>query len=77
MAPPIEPGIQDKNSKSKIELSAAYLDKVLSSVPAPTSKIFFSVLLIYENLELNFITTPLKPPSLIKVLDPAPKQIIL
>ena len=69
--------MQDKNSKFRIELSAAYLDKVLSSVPAPTSKIFSLILLMYENLGLNFITAPLKPPSLIKVLDPAPKQVIL
>ena len=39
MAPPIVPGIQDKNSKFVIEFSNPYLDKVLSRVPAPTSKV--------------------------------------
>ena len=41
MAPPIEPGIQDKNSKFFKLLSLAKLATLRSSAAAPLSKIFF------------------------------------
>ena len=77
MAPPTEPGIQDKNSKPLKEFSLANLAKFLSKVAAPTSIIFGSDILILANLGLNLITIPLQPLSLIKVLEPAPRRVIL
>ena len=53
MAPPTEPGIQDKNSKPLKEFSLANLAKFLSKVAAPTSIIFGSDILILANLGLN------------------------
>ena len=48
----------------------------LSKVAAPTSIILSFKRLMYENFELNLITIPLIPPSLIRVFEPAPKTWI-
>ena len=45
-APPIDPGMQDKNSKFLRLLSFAKLATLRSRVAAPTSKIFSSIFLI-------------------------------
>ena len=77
MPPPIVPGIQDKNSKPDIEFSNAKFERLLSRVEDPTIIIFLSNREICEKDFSNFIIIPLKPPSLIKVLDPAPNTLIL
>ena len=71
------PGIQDKNSKPDIDFSKAKFERFLSKVEEPTIIVFLSNREICEKDFSNFITIPLKPPSLIKVLDPAPKIKIL
>ena len=50
MAPPIEPGIHDKNSNPVMALSAPNLDKFLSRVAAPTSITLSSFFFIKANL---------------------------
>ena len=77
IAPPIEPGIQDKNSRLLILLSRAKLATFLSSVAAPTSISFSLVKFMYEKPFPNFITTPLIPLSLKRIFDPAPIIVIL
>ena len=68
--------MQDKNSKPAKEFSAAKFDTFLSNVDAPASIILSSIKLRYENFELSLIVNPEIPPSLIKVLEPAPKILI-
>ena len=46
MAPPIDPGIQAKNSKLAILLSLAKLATFRSSVAAPTSIMLFLINLV-------------------------------
>ena len=76
IAPPIDPGIHDKNSKLVRLFSFAKFATFRSSVAAPTSIIFFSTSLVNEKLFPSFITTPLTPLSLIKELDQAPKIVV-
>ena len=54
----------------------AKLATLRSRVAAPISKTFSSIFFIKENSFPSFITTPLTPLSLNKVLDPAPKIVI-
>ena len=77
IAPPIDPGIQDKYSNPLKEFSLAKSESFLSRVDAPTSNVKSSTKLTKENLELNLIVIPFIPPSLIKVFDPAPITKIL
>ena len=76
IAPPIDPGIHDKNSKSLKLLSLAKFATFLSRVAAPVTKIFFSISLVYEKLFPSFITTPLTPLSLKSVFYPAPRIVV-
>ena len=71
--PPIDPGMQDKNSNPVKVFCVAKFAIFLSRVAAPTSKISLSINDIFEKLDPNLIVTPSNPPSLIKVFDPAPK----
>ena len=55
-------------------ISFAKSETFLSKAEAPTSIISLATNLIFENFELNLITTPLTPLSLNRVLEPAPKM---
>ena len=72
MPPPTVPGIHDKNSKPPKPLLIANSDSDLSLTALPA--IIMSSLKRETLLKflLNFITTPSKKLSLIKVLEPAP-----
>ena len=71
------PGIQDKNSNPDNEFSSAKFETVLSNAEAPTISMLLSNKDRCEKDFPNLIITPSKPPSLIKVLEPAPKTLIL
>ena len=73
--PPIDPGIQDKNSRPPIPLSFAKSAILRSSVPAPTSIKSLLTNLIFEKFDPSFITTPFMPLSLIRVFEPAPRIV--
>ena len=68
--------MQDKNSNPVNECSKAKSAIFLSKVAAPVSIILGEEKFKYENFELNFIVIPFTPPSLIKVLEPAPRILI-
>ena len=68
--------MHDKNSIPVTEFSNAKLDMFLSKVAAPTSIFSSSIKLQKENFELNLMVMPFMPPSLIKVLEPAPIVLI-
>ena len=77
MAPPTEPGMHDKNSNPEIELSRAKLLKFLSNTDDPAINVSsFNKEIWLKDLP-SFIITPSKPPSLIKVFEPAPITFIL
>ena len=76
MAPPTVPGIQDKNSNPDNEFSSAKLERFLSRTEAPAIKVSWSNNDKWLNDFPSLIMMPSKPPSLIKVLDPAPKTFI-
>ena len=65
MAPPIEPGMQERNSMPLIPLSFAKSETFRSSAAAPASISFFDINLIWENLDPSLITTPLIPKGLL------------
>ena len=77
MAPPIEPGIQERNSRPPNSASLAKFATFRSRVAAPTFKIFLLSSSILEKFELNLITAPLTPLSLISVFEPAPRIVTL
>ena len=68
--------MQDKNSNPDNEFSKAKLETFLSKIEAPAIIVFGSNSEMWEKNFPNFIITPLNPPSLTKVLDPAPKILI-
>ena len=70
------PGMQDKNSNPDNEFSKAKPETFLSKTDTPAIIVFGLNRDIWEKDFPNFIITPLKPPSLIKVLEPAPKTLI-
>ena len=76
-APPIDPGIQDRNSRLPIPLSLAKFATLRSSVAAPTSSVFVPINFILEKLDPSLITTPFIPLSLIRVFEPAPRIVTL
>ena len=58
-------------------MTVAKFEIFRSRAAAPTSIISLLINLIDEKFDPNLITTPLTPLSLIKVLDPAPRIVIL
>ena len=58
IAPPIDPGIHDKNSKFAMLLSLAKFDTLRSSEAAPVSIVFKSISFVLEKLEPSLITAP-------------------
>ena len=68
----MEPGIQDKNSNPDNEFSRAKFDTFLSKAEAPAIILFELNRVVCEKDFPNLIIIPLKPPSLIKILDPPP-----
>ena len=71
MPPPMVPGIQDRNSNPVIKFSRANFDTFLSKAAEPAIILLFSNIDKCEKDFPNLIITPLKPPSLIKVFEPA------
>ena len=71
------PGMHDKNSNPASEFSKAKLETFLSKTEAPAIIVFGSNRDMCEKDFPNLIIIPLKPPSLIKVLEPTPKTLIL
>ena len=71
MAPPIVPGIPEKNSKSLIEFFSAYFDKVVSKTPAPTLMLSFLSFILLKFLP-NLMIIPLYPWSLTNRLEQTP-----
>ena len=73
IAPPIEPGMQDK-PRFFILLSLAKLATFRSSVAAPP-RILSLINFVYENSLPNLMTAPLIPLSL-KATEPAPITVV-
>ena len=69
--------MHDINSNPAKEFLRAKLETFLSKAEAPAIKVVGSNKDIREKDGPNLIMIPSKPPSLIKVLDPAPKTFIL
>ena len=76
IAPPIDPGIQDRNSKFAMLLSFAKFDTLRSSEAAPASIVSKLINFVLEKFEPSLITAPLTPWSLISVFEPAPKIVV-
>ena len=68
--------MHDKNSNPDKEFSRAKFERFLSKVEAPAIIVFSSNKDIWEKDFPNLIMIPSKPPSLIKVFEPAPKILI-
>ena len=77
MAPPIVPGIHDKNSNPDNEFSKAKLERLLSKAEAPAIIVSELNNDKCEKAFPSLITIPSNPPSLIKVFEPAPKTLML
>jgi len=71
------PGMHERNSNPDNEFSNANLERFLSKVEDPAIILFLSNNEMWEKVLSSLIIIPLKPPSLIKIFDPAPSTLIL
>ena len=74
-APPIEPGIPEKNAAGPISFFSANNAKSIHEAPTSARQEFSAAIVI---LFIDFfveITTPLMPPSLTRTLVPLPNQV--
>ena len=76
-APPIDPGIPEKNAAGPKLFFVAYMANSKHEMPASTLQLDLSINSILLKDFLVEITTPLTPPSLTKILVPLPSQVIL
>ena len=64
--------MQERNSNPDILLFIANSDNFLSTTIEPDTIVVSLSLDMWEKFFPNFIIVPLKPPSLIKIFEPAP-----
>ena len=69
--------MHERNSNPDREFSNANLERFLSKVEDPAIILFLSNKEMWEKVLSSLIIIPLKPPSLIKVFEPAPNTLIL